>query len=150
MPKPAEIDVSNQTDVRAEPARISCAVAATVAAEGGTVGSISVSLVDEASIALLNQRGRGKDGSTDVLSYPFDDSFPSGAGGELLICPAVAQRGAEAAGHDLANELDLLAVHGTLHLLGYADATEAEAAEMDRRTQPILAALRRQTEPSRG
>ena len=50
--------------------------------------------------------------------------------GDLVLCPAVATTQAEAAGHGAQDELDLLTVHGILHLLGYDHAEPEEHREM--------------------
>ena len=77
-------------------------------------------------------------GATDVLSFPMDElrpgrpdsQTPAGLLGDVVICPQVAGEQAEAAGHDLATEMNILLTHGMLHLLGFDHATPAEEAEM--------------------
>jgi probable rRNA maturation factor len=79
-----------------------------------------------------------KDGPTDVLAFPMDELRPGkvneepeeGVLGDLVLCPAVAERQAETAGHSTVDELDLLTVHGILHLLGYDHAEPEEHREM--------------------
>lgn len=96
---------------------------------------------DEATIAELNQRWMDKDGPTDVLAFPMDELRPGKAGeeptegvlGDLVLCPAVAARQAEESGREgwtAGQEIELLVVHGILHLLGYDHAEPAEHAEM--------------------
>jgi probable rRNA maturation factor len=83
----------------------------------------------------------GADGPTDVLAWPIDmltpghadgniDDLPQGYLGDVALCPAVAARQADAAGHSLAAEADLLTVHGILHLLGYDHAEPDEHRTM--------------------
>lgn len=99
---------------------------------------LCVKAVDEPTIAELNEKWMEKEGSTDVLAFPMDELRPGHANvdpeegvlGDLVLCPAVAERQAEAAGHSLVDELDLLTVHGVLHLLGYDHAEPEEHAEM--------------------
>ncbi len=86
---------------------------------------ISIALVDDAAIKKLNQRYRGKKGITDVLSFGEIDSpiklnleKPNYLG-EIIICYPQAARQARAAKHSVSKELELLLVHGFLHLLGY-------------------------------
>jgi probable rRNA maturation factor len=61
-------------------------------------------------------------GSTDVLSFPMDEMKPNSAAngpgviGDIVLCPAYAERNGK---QSLAQELELLTVHGVLHLLGY-------------------------------
>ena len=80
----------------------------------------------------------GKDGPTDVLSFPMDEltpgrddeESPEGYLGDIALCPQVAEQQAPAAGHTTADEVDLLTVHGILHLLGYDHAEPDEHREM--------------------
>lgn len=71
-------------------------------------------------------------GATDVLSFPMDEIKPhsasAGAGmlGDIVLCPAFASKQADEAGHSLQEELELLTVHGVLHLLGYDHRAEEE------------------------
>lgn len=99
---------------------------------------LCVTFVDEATIAELNGRWMEKEGPTDVLAFPMDELRPGmvneeleeGVLGDIALCPEVAQRQADAAGHGLVDEVDLLTVHGILHLLGYDHAEPEEHREM--------------------
>jgi probable rRNA maturation factor len=99
---------------------------------------LSVLLVDEATIEELHVRWMDEPGPTDVLSFPMDELRPTkddeepaeGLLGDIVICPQVAQRQADAAGHARDDELALLLTHGILHLLGYDHAEPEEHAEM--------------------
>ena len=70
-------------------------------------------------------------GATDVLSFPMDEMKPHSAAqgpgmvGDIVLCPDFAVQQAKDAGHSLQEELELLTVHGVLHLLGY-DHRESE------------------------
>lgn len=109
---------------------------------------VGVALVEEAAMIELNGRYRGLPEPTDVLAFAceaIDEERPGGAEialGDLAICPEVASRQAEAQGHAVEAELELLAVHGTLHLVGYEHDTEASAKEMEDREAVILADLK--------
>jgi len=83
--------------------------------------------VPDARVRGLNRRYRGKSTATDVLSFPAGEP---GELGDVVIALGVARRQAEAAGHSLATELRVLALHGLLHLLGYDH--ERDAGEMGR------------------
>ena len=61
--------------------------------------------------------------------------------GDIVLCPAFAERQADAAGHSLSHELALLTTHGCLHLLGYDHVEDEDAALMERVEVEILAAL---------
>lgn len=105
---------------------------------------LCVTAVDEDTIAELNAKWMEKDGPTDVLAFPMDELRPGkvneepeeGVLGDLVLCPVIAQRQAEEAaakgqtGYTATDELDLLTVHGILHLLGYDHAEPEEHAEM--------------------
>jgi probable rRNA maturation factor len=93
---------------------------------------------DDDFIQDLNREYRQKDHPTDVLSFPQDPQ--SGILGDVVISVPTAQRQAEGRGHLLEEEIEWLFLHGSLHLLGYDDETEEQAALMDRR-----ASLARQT-----
>ena len=79
-------------------------------------GQITVALVPDRRVQELNRTFRGKDSSTDVLSFPADEP---GVLGDVVIARGVARRQARGAGHDLPTEIRVLALHGLLHLLGY-------------------------------
>jgi probable rRNA maturation factor len=91
----------------------------------------------------LNKQYRGKNGTTDVLSFsmlegPFIDVRPELLG-DIAISIPVAEKQARAAGHSLAREIELLLVHGLLHLLGYDhEHSPAEARRMRRKEQMLL------------
>ena len=83
---------------------------------------VSIVLAGDATLRRLNLEFRGKDMTTDVLSFPAGPgTLPDGTRplGEIVISVAQAARQAEAQGHSLARELRLLVIHGYLHLLGY-------------------------------
>ena len=102
------------------------------------LAELSVTAVDEATMAELNAKWMEKDGPTDVLAFPMDELRPGmvneepeeGVLGDLVLCPSVAAQQAETAGHSTIDELDLLTVHGILHLLGYDHAEPEEHTEM--------------------
>jgi probable rRNA maturation factor len=102
------------------------------------LAELCIKLVDEDTIAELNKHWMEKDGPTDVLAFPMDELRPGmvnedpeeGVLGDLVLCASVAQRQATEAGHATQDEIDLLTVHGILHLLGYDHAEPEEHAEM--------------------
>lgn len=99
---------------------------------------LSIVLVDEEEMARLHVEWMDEPGPTDVLSFPMDDlragdpSGPriSGVLGDIVLCPAVAARQAEAAGHGTDAEMALLLTHGVLHLLGHDHAEPDEHERM--------------------
>lgn len=84
---------------------------------------LSVFFVGDRTMRTLNRRYRGKDRTTDVLSFAFREGaygmVQRNVLGDLVISLPVAKRQAREAGETLAGELDRLLVHGLLHLLGY-------------------------------
>jgi probable rRNA maturation factor len=109
---------------------IPLAVRAALALAGQSLDGLSVALVDAERMARLNRAHLHHEGPTDVISFPAEEG-EEGRGGEIIICVPVAQEQAAERGHPLARELAVLAAHGTLHALGYADDTEAGRAEME-------------------
>ena len=92
------------------------------ASELGVDGEIAVVLTNDRCIRPLNARYRGKDKATDVLSFPGDGG-PVGLG-DVLISVETAGRNARGLGRSLLQELDVLALHGFLHVLGYDHETD--------------------------
>lgn len=106
--------------------------------------SLSIQVTDNETVHRLNRRFRGVDAPTDVLSFPDGSVDPeSGAVylGDIVIAYPYAAAQAERAGHAVADELTLLVVHGTLHLLGYDHAEPEEKARMWAVQQAVLERL---------
>jgi len=87
---------------------------------------LSVVLCGDARMAELNGAWRGVEGPTDVLSFPQDDAQVLG---DLVISLDTAARQARERGHGLRDELRILLVHGTLHLLGFDHEVDRAAHE---------------------
>lgn len=101
--------------------------------------SVSIVLVDNPAIQKLNKQHRGQNEATDVLSFPAPPN-PLELLGDVVISVDFAKLGARANKHTLSDEIAILAVHGTLHCLGFDDQTEADYAtmklEMNRALKP--------------
>jgi probable rRNA maturation factor len=122
------------------------------AAEGAEVACV---IADDATVHKLNKTYRGIDRTTDVLSFAFADrpengsvDFPSlpGAGvnlGEIIISYHQASLQAAENGNSIDEELVLLIVHGTLHLLGYDHESGADARKMRSRERSISNHIRK-------
>jgi probable rRNA maturation factor len=82
---------------------------------------VTVALVNDRPMQDLNRRFLRKDATTDVLSFPIRDSGPDGRYylGDILICVPYAARQSKDSGHGLQLEVELLAIHGFLHLQGF-------------------------------
>jgi probable rRNA maturation factor len=122
------------------------------------LAELSMLLVSGGVMADLHQRWMDLPGPTDVMAFPMDEAeeggalaggrpdSPSGGPallGDIVLCPEVAQEQAAAAGHSVLDELQLLTVHGVLHLLGYDHAEPAEEREMFALQGRILDEFRR-------
>lgn len=96
-------------------------------------GEIAVLLTTDTAIRRLNRAFRNKDKATDVLSFPSPEPWPGQkpAGGDLAISVETAARQAEEAGHALWVELQVLLLHGVLHLAGYDH--ESDSGQMARK-----------------
>ena len=104
---------------------------------------VTVRLVGEAESAELNQHYRGKNGPTNVLSFPFED--PPGVTttllGDLVICAPVVNREADEQHIPPADHWAHILVHGMLHLLGYDHVRDADAQVMEPLETRILGGL---------
>ena len=110
-------------------------VANTLKSHNKTKATVSITFVDDKYIHNLNKKYRFKDKATDVLSFTMGDKDLLG---DVFISVASAQRSAKRFQHSLLAELKRLAVHGTLHLLGYKHKTVKDKSKMELREQKIL------------
>ncbi|MDQ4058895.1 MAG: rRNA maturation RNase YbeY [Actinomycetota bacterium] len=99
---------------------------------------LSILLVTGEHMKELNTRFAGEKHATDVLAFPMEEDEDATLLGDVVICPEVAQRNARRLGHALRDELDVLLVHGTLHLLGYDHQGREDRTEMERRLKEVL------------
>ncbi len=99
---------------------------------------VHVTLVDDATIRRLNGRYLGVHRATDVLAFNLESPGPSPLLGEVIVSAETAARQARRLRVPTALELDLLVVHGLLHLVGYDDAKPGEARLMHERERQIL------------
>lgn len=113
--------------------------------EGLEACSLSFVVVGDEEMTRMHESYRAEGGTTDVLTFPYDqDHLPEemqGYLGDIIVCYPQAARQGEAEGHTAQDELDLLAVHGTLHLLGYDDETAEEKVRMWREQRTIMEQL---------
>jgi probable rRNA maturation factor len=139
------VEVANESGMGVEEAAL-VALAGHVLGQMGIhpLAELSILLVDESAMAVLNEQWMGEPGPTDVLAFPMDELRPSAGGGrqeadasldpallgDVVLCPQVAAKQAAEAGHGTQDELELLCAHGILHLLGYDHAEPEEHAEM--------------------
>jgi probable rRNA maturation factor len=156
----AESDVSEDWDSRVDWTDLAqtCAAAAFAVtpyarlAESAVPVEISVRFTDDAEVHTLNRDYRGKDKSTNVLSFPMAspdllDGIADGDEievllGDLVLAHGVCAREAQERGIAVRAHAAHLLVHGTLHLLGYDHETsEADAEAMEELERRALASL---------
>jgi probable rRNA maturation factor len=135
-----QIEAQDWTDAlpSAEAAAAEAAEAAlnTLKGEGG----LAILLTSDSTLADLNQRFRGKDGPTNVLSFPAPAN-PEGHLGDVALAYGVCAREAAEQGKTLQQHLAHLTVHGVLHLLGYDHETDGEAEAMEALERRVLETL---------
>lgn len=148
------VTVLNETDETVDVDRWADLVRAVLDTEGVRApAETNVVFVDRDTIADLNAEHMGKRGPTDVLSFPLDDESDRLAPddvrlvGDIVVCGSVATENAPGHAGNPDDEVALLLVHGTLHLLGHDHAEEEErdvmwAAErrlLDAHWRPLVA-----------
>jgi probable rRNA maturation factor len=136
-----ETNPSLQTDLTPD---ILERAALAVLAHQATDGDLSIVLTDDAQLHELNRDYLDIDAPTDVLSFPASETDPETARrylGDILISVPRATQQARAAGHELEAEVQLLAVHGTLHLLGYDHAEADDKTSMWKAQAEVLERL---------
>ncbi|MFL6136260.1 MAG: rRNA maturation RNase YbeY [Frankiaceae bacterium] len=137
------VEVANESGVPVDESQLSeLATYVLEQMDVNPLAELSVLLVDATTMEALHVRWMNEPGPTDVLAFPMDeidtargpDEDDEEAGpallGDVVLCPAVAERQATEAGHSTEDELHLLCTHGVLHLLGYDHGEADEAQEM--------------------
>ncbi len=143
MPTRATIDVDNASgDEAPEPPSIHHWICATLG-EQKPGAEISVRIVSAVESAELNLRYRGKEGPTNVLSFPADipDFVESDLLGDIVICATIVRKEANEQHKTLEAHWAHMLVHGTLHLLGYDHIKDNEAETMEALETTILGEL---------
>jgi probable rRNA maturation factor len=123
-------------------AKIRRAAEAALRDAGVREGEVAIALVDDAQMRRLNREHRGIDKATNVLSFPAAKiGHEDGALGDIVLAYETLAREAEAERKSVTDHLMHLVVHGTLHLLGFDHASDAEAEAMEARERAILATI---------
>ncbi len=119
------------------------AIAAALAECGEKNAEVSVSLAGDHRIRELNRQWRGMDSATNVLSFPAPEGPAAERRflGDLILAFETIEREAAAEAKPLAHHVAHLAVHGTLHLLGYDHENDSDADRMERHERDILARI---------
>jgi probable rRNA maturation factor len=146
MPEPRAHDIEVQFAVTASGIPSAAEIrqwAARALEEHDRPSELVVRIVDEVEITALNRRYRGKNGPTNVLSFPCEGfpGMPGGLLGDIVICAPVVAAEAVTQGKPLAAHWAHLVIHGVLHLLGYDHAQAADARRMEARESSLLSGL---------
>ena len=139
---------NRQRRVRVSTPRLRATAEAALRALGRADLHVDVTVVDDPAIRRLNTRYLRRRTTTDVLAFDLEAPGPSRLMGEVIVCADTAKRQARRVGVSVALELDLLVVHGLLHLAGWDDHEPQEARLMHEREREILAEAGRRA-PSR-
>ncbi|KAF0108364.1 MAG: hypothetical protein FD146_938 [Anaerolineaceae bacterium] len=136
------VEIDAETNISAE--LVERAARAALDLSGAPDADLTVVLAGDERIRLLNRDFLGKDAPTDVLSFPADEPDPETGrrylGDVVLSVPRAAAQAGER-GHALEAEVQLLVVHGVLHLLGHDHAQAEEKARMWAAQSEVLARL---------
>lgn len=136
---------NQQSHLTISAARLRRIVRAALAAEEVAAATMSVAVVDNATIHRLNRAHLNHDYATDVLSFLFESALCAGQGrridGEVVVSAQMALQTAGRIGWNAADELALYLVHGVLHLCGYDDHAKPDRRAMRRREKAILSGL---------
>jgi probable rRNA maturation factor len=101
----------------------------------GLRGTVNIAVTSSRELRALNNRFRGKDKPTDVLSFPPVLGFSQDFAGDVAISAEIAAQNARRLGHSPAEEVKILALHGVLHLAGYDH--ERDRGQMERKEQAL-------------
>lgn len=103
---------------------------------------VNIIYVNDRQIRKLNAQYLKRDRPTDVIAFPMNEINPeqieSFLLGDIAVSVETASRQAEELGHTLQRELNILTIHGLLHLAGYDDSTEEELKKMNKKTEELL------------
>lgn len=139
------IQVKRKVKIPVDKSIIRQAVQSTLELEHVATGSsMGVVVGDDVFIRELNRKYRNIDAATDVLSFPSSEPDPDIDAiylGDVILSLPRAEKQASVGGHSLENELQLLVVHGTLHLLGYDHLEPVDKIKMQVAQDRILTQL---------
>lgn len=148
------INIDTQLELPVDPALLEKAAAHTLSyTRAGIDLELTLVIGDDALLQQYNRQYLGIDAPTDVLSFPAEYTDPDTQArylGDILISLPRAQQQSTAGGQPLADELQLLVVHGVLHLLGHDHTSSAEAGRMQAAQDAIMALLGSHNSPLLG
>ncbi|MFN2390082.1 MAG: rRNA maturation RNase YbeY [Actinomycetota bacterium] len=135
-----DVFVANEQPTPVDEVRASALARHTLTSENVEEGAeLSLLFVGADHMRRLNARFAGNDRATDVLAFPMtEDEDADLLLGDVVVCPEIAAKHAAKDGHPVAHELDVLVVHGILHLLGYDHDKPDAKSKMDARLREVL------------
>jgi probable rRNA maturation factor len=142
-----QVEIHNDASYPVDVERLALAATTVLTAQSAAPGSgLTIVITNDQAVADLNQRYRGMDSPTDVLSFPadippFDLTDEPVYLGDLVIAYPYALAQAERETHDPGDNLALLVIHGTLHLLGFDHNSAEHRSEMWAAQDTALRAL---------
>jgi probable rRNA maturation factor len=139
LPPAIVVEISDtQSHLGVTPEVVAQLVRGVLAAEGVARATISIALVDDATIREINARHLEHDWPTDVISFCLSETGDAVLEGELVVSAETAVTTARCAGVEPWPELALYVVHGLLHLCGYDDQSADGRNAMRLRESEIL------------
>lgn len=133
------VEIANQQDsLPVNEERLREGISAVLSGEGIRRAEISVAVIDDATIRVLNSQYLKHDWATDVLSFLLEQGEAS-VEGEIIVSADTAERMAKEFGWTADEEMLLYAIHGVLHLVGYDDQTPESQTTMRERESFYLA-----------
>lgn len=142
--------LADEQDESLDPQPLRALADQVLSAEGLAPGTeLAVMLVGEDEMTGYNERFMKRKGPTDVLAFPLEDAVPGRPPvssidggplnlGDVFICPTVVRRNATEAEVPFEDEMELMVVHGILHVLGYDHTNDGEAVAMEDRERELL------------
>jgi len=134
-----EVEICNtQNHLQLDSASLNQLVRLVLAAEDHPRASLSIALVDDATIHSINRTHLGHDWPTDVITFPLAEPGEPVLAGELVVSAETACAAARELDVEPAQELALYVVHGLLHLCGYDDKDDDSRQRMRQRENELL------------
>lgn len=135
-----DVFLANEQGLPVDEARLSALARHVLSSENvDDEAELSILVVDGEHMRKLNARFANNDYATDVLAFPMlEGDEDSTTVGDVVLCPDVAKSNADKLEHSFERELEVLLVHGTLHLLGYDHKVDSERDRMNRRVNEVL------------
>ncbi|HSR63773.1 MAG TPA: rRNA maturation RNase YbeY [Gammaproteobacteria bacterium] len=137
-----KIEIQNASQDRDIPAKKQLQDWATSALDDAGKDNLTIRIVDEEESAALNRNWRGREGPTNVLSFPYgDDQHVPEYLGDIVLCAPVIKREASEQGKPVEAHWAHMIIHGILHLQGYDHQEQTETEKMEQLETRLLNAI---------